>query len=457
MLRPRGVIFRALALATVLAFVNLTTFTVVGSDVRLSVGTAPAKAQGKDRRVALFVLPDRDAHATDAQVLQTLLRQQVSSLEGVRLVTGSPDPAVRLAAEVAPQVEDGVRALNVRDHVKAEELLSAAYEGLVRFTGEMDLRLLARTTKGLGVARVMAGQTRAGQDMMRASLNVWPDQLPPEYGYTLDVMNAFKDAQAEQMEQPNGSLQIVTEPAGASVFVDGKVPGYSPLTVSDLAIGLHWVQVALDGYERAGAFVEVRGGEEGAHRFSLAARANKQAYDKVFRGLSKAVRNQKKAAELLPALAGLLGADETLVLEVGTEGSAYSLRGFHGVGAEALPVEVDIKRDANFITSLELLASQTLGVSPRQVEEGLRLDAPPRMSVVAGADGQEELYIDPNDPILKGTESDEDRPITSEWWFWVIIGGVAAGLTVGGVLLFSQSGEKKGPVGDVVIDLHALP
>lgn len=456
MLRPRGVTYRSLALVTALAFFNLATVSVVGRDVGVAVKSARAET-GKERRVALFVLPLKDAQATDAQVLQTLLRQQVDALAGVRLVTGSPDPETSLASEVAPLVEDGIRALNVRDHARADELLGQAYEKLIRHIGVMDHRLMARTLKGLGVARVMSGQLRAGQEMMRASLNLWPDQLPPEYGYTLDVMNAFKEVQGQQLESPNGALALVTEPAGASVAVAGKVPGYTPLNVGDLPGGLQWVQVSLDGYLRAGSFVEVRPGEEGAHRFALQPRPNKEAYDAVIRDLPRALRSDNKASALLPVLNGLVSADESIVVTVGVKGSAYVLQGYYARAAGVAPVSVEITRDATFITALGDLVTGTLGGQASEDSDDLRLDAPPSSSVVKGGDGDDEVFIDPNDPILKGGESDEDLPITSEWWFWVIIGGVAAGLTVGGILLFSPSGEKKGPVGDVRIDIHSLP
>ena len=86
------------------------------------------------------------------------------------------------------------------------------------------------------------------------------------------------------------------------------------------------------------------------------------------------------------------------------------------------------------------------------------LDAPPADTTVmeVGGDPSDELFIDPNDPILKTRKKRRARSITKEWWFWTAIGGTAAALTVGAIVLFSQQDEGKGPVGDLVINFNKV-
>ncbi|MFA5222417.1 MAG: PEGA domain-containing protein, partial [Methanoregula sp.] len=45
-----------------------------------------------------------------------------------------------------------------------------------------------------------------------------------------------------------GSLAITSDPAGASVLVDGKITGMTPVTADNLTAGNHTVAVSLDGY-----------------------------------------------------------------------------------------------------------------------------------------------------------------------------------------------------------------
>lgn len=60
---------------------------------------------------------------------------------------------------------------------------------------------------------------------------------------------------------PPGSIAIATEPAGATVLVDGEPRGQAPVTVGELSPGAHRVELSLDGYEPVERMVTVVGGE----------------------------------------------------------------------------------------------------------------------------------------------------------------------------------------------------
>ena len=57
-----------------------------------------------------------------------------------------------------------------------------------------------------------------------------------------------------------GSLAIRSTPAGATVRLDGKAVGVTPLVVPDLAAGEHQVEVSKDGFDTASRNVEVAAG-----------------------------------------------------------------------------------------------------------------------------------------------------------------------------------------------------
>ena len=75
---------------------------------------------------------------------------------------------------------------------------------------------------------------------------------------------------------------------------------------------------------------------------------------------------------------------------------------------------------------------------------------------MAVAEEDDDLFIDPNDPILKSKVAVAKKSITDEWWFWASVGGVATALTVGAVVLFTGEDEGTGPVGSVSIDLYKV-
>lgn len=64
-------------------------------------------------------------------------------------------------------------------------------------------------------------------------------------------------------------LNIVTEPPGALVTLDGIPKGTSPVEITDIALGKHRVEVVLFGHESQGLDVEAMEGEAREIRFTL--------------------------------------------------------------------------------------------------------------------------------------------------------------------------------------------
>ncbi len=65
------------------------------------------------------------------------------------------------------------------------------------------------------------------------------------------------------------ALTIGSDPVGASVYVDGKLAGQTPLVVGDLAAGDHRVTVAKEGYLENLRLVSLNAGQRGAVNVNL--------------------------------------------------------------------------------------------------------------------------------------------------------------------------------------------
>lgn len=77
------------------------------------------------------------------------------------------------------------------------------------------------------------------------------------------------EVRANLRAQP-GSLEIVTIPAKARVYVDNQFRGDSPVSLATLPPGEHRVRVELKGYETDARTVRVRAGEQTTEEFRLA-------------------------------------------------------------------------------------------------------------------------------------------------------------------------------------------
>ncbi|HEX8818952.1 MAG TPA: serine/threonine-protein kinase [Archangium sp.] len=98
---------------------------------------------------------------------------------------------------------------------------------------------------------------------------------PREVSVRLTKQGATKtisvDLPAEQARP--GGLEIVTEPPGATVVLDGRtLEGATPLTVSELASGVeHFVRVTLEGYQEETTTVKVEPGATAPVKLALKA------------------------------------------------------------------------------------------------------------------------------------------------------------------------------------------
>ncbi|HUF47991.1 MAG TPA: PEGA domain-containing protein [Vicinamibacterales bacterium] len=68
-----------------------------------------------------------------------------------------------------------------------------------------------------------------------------------------------------------GSLEVDSRPRGATVTVDGRRVGVTPLSVPDLPAGRHVVELGLEGYRSVRSEVLVRAGERARLALSLEA------------------------------------------------------------------------------------------------------------------------------------------------------------------------------------------
>ena len=62
-------------------------------------------------------------------------------------------------------------------------------------------------------------------------------------------------------ERGVGTLTVESKPSGARVFVDSRLVGATPLSLSEMAAGEHTVRFELDGYRRWSSSIRIAAGE----------------------------------------------------------------------------------------------------------------------------------------------------------------------------------------------------
>lgn len=444
---------RAVALLTALSFLVFVDLGAVWRGEALGVAQAEAAEPGAKRRVALFVLAKRRSLEGEAKVLESLMREELAKLKGVLAIGATDDPPAPVARTVGPLVEAGFRSLNDKQADEAERTFRSAVDQLMTYRGPFDRRLFARALKGLGVASIMIGQAAVGEQMIGASLNLWPDQQLGEYGWTLDTRTSFREIERRRVEAASGSVEVTSEPDGAQIYVGGQLRGFAPVDVQDLPPGQHWIEASLDGYQRSGTFVEVTEGSSTIAHLDLDPIPDRRAFDAAMGNVARLIRSNRVASPI-SNVQRITIADTIIVLQVDKARGAYSFDGWSRTGNRELTrQDFELAEDASLLADARAALGSIVGVTELAAEDVVALDGPPQTSVVDVGD----VYIDPDDPIFRQDEKAAGEPITEKWWFWTIAGGVTAALVVGVVLLVTGDDEGSGPTGNLVLDLNRLP
>jgi hypothetical protein len=245
------------------------------------------------------------------------------------------------------------------------------------------------------------------------------EQFPAEY------FELFEETRARLLsEGARGALTVVTDPAGAEVFVDGRSIGPSPARADGLLVGGHYVTVKLTGYNEYAARAEVFGGSEQRVEYTLDRAANALILEQNIPAIRREL-GRERAGDAIRGIFGYLPVNQIvigLVSQTPDGGLTLALY-LYDLRTQFLLAQ----RDA------ELRPEQTTDESQRlatELYEGVslagRVDAPD------------------DDPDF------EDDPIWEQWWFWTAIGAVTVGGAV--ALIAITSAEPAIPPDNVQIN-----
>jgi hypothetical protein len=117
--------------------------------------------------------------------------------------------------------------------------------------------------RGTHTVRVM----RDGYTTVERRVVITPSQ--PASTLTLNLTRSVAPAESESRPAQTASLTIESRPSGATVMIDGKRVGTTPLALPGISIGTHAVRLEMAGYKPWTASVPVVSGEKNRVAASL--------------------------------------------------------------------------------------------------------------------------------------------------------------------------------------------
>lgn len=120
-----------------------------------------------------------------------------------------------------------------------------------------DLSVLSEILLYLGASYKMFDEDDKASPYFLRYISMNPNKELNEQDFAPEIADYFNQIKSDFLMMPNGSIKFETTPAGAEVFLDGKLAGITPLSVDGVTAGDHYYRLHLDGFRDKGGDIEV--------------------------------------------------------------------------------------------------------------------------------------------------------------------------------------------------------
>lgn len=235
----------------------------IGTPILLALLTPASALGGELQGTAVFAVAKDPSGQKAAAIADALLRSKVIKTPGLRLIEParalSGDPRTReeeTLERARTALADGRRAY---DALKLDDAIARLGQAvnLYQQTGPLlgDLQELETTLAYLGAALTLRGSADEGQstfvELLTINQSYQLERFPPA------VQKTFEAASQKVERAPTGAVEVYSTPPYAAVYLDGRFEGVTPLVLTDVIGGNHYLRIEKLGYVVHGAPLEV--------------------------------------------------------------------------------------------------------------------------------------------------------------------------------------------------------
>jgi hypothetical protein len=288
-----------------------------------------------------------------------------------------------------------------------------------------------------------------------------PEQALSRSEYSPGVVAAFeKVRESRGVTAGNGPLSISSSPAFATVRLDGRPVGATPLTLAAVPPGEHFIEVARDRYVTQVFWQTVT--KDGAE-VALTLKESPEALlrQQVARGVSEASPDVVVAAG---ELAAVLGVDAVLLLAVGepdrpgipaqsTEAAAQYLVSAARISRDAGTARAYVGIDRDLLSAprqVTALVAHLLSAESDTAPAAIGLPAPRRPDYA-------HAFLGLAPPPLEITTSLQPEPLWLQGWVWTIAGAVIVCAATAGTIIYLKTRSAPSPGVRVTVQLPQSP
>ncbi len=414
-------------------------FTVLTLAVLGPSATTARAAEG--RSTACFALPTDEFSAKAAAVLGHLVRENFRRTKEFKQIDvrellnrGAQDPRLASVEEAHKLLADGKEQYDNLELDAAIEALTQAREELRKSVGRMGAgKEYVEILLFIGASHILSGDSELSAEAFREVAMFDKRKTLDSKMFPPSMIEIFNATKSEVAASPVGMMQMKSNPSASEVYLNGVYKGITPLTLIKVPEGSHFLRIERDGYLPWGQLVDFFATHEEKVEATLQASPGLAQFKKNTKTLLGDLDDDppKKA---LVKFGQWLGVDRLVIVEVKQRKEEIS--------AEAVMIQVEPPKKLAFRTATfnitnsgflsrgdAFFSSLYRKVKMPPVAAGdPKRDTGPRVAVAScNSDSDcatgEICDSSSNQCIPYAPEGDQ---IYEKWWFWTIVGGVAA-------------------------------
>lgn len=401
----------------------------------------------------------------------------------ITVVAGGDDPRVNEAENFRTAGKDLFAAGKFKEALVTLKQALEKYEEGLPSVGRVDAVL--ETLGYLGATSLKLQFDGDAKDYFRQVIAMAPDAEPLDE-FSDDTKAFFNKEKKKRLKKKRGKIKVVTNPPGATIRVDGEEKGKSPLTVTGLVRGFHYVQASDDDAGAAAVKVKSKSKKVVTATLDLSTDLGPPPEEKVPAELEASLKEMASRGVVDASFkakaneaAEITRSKYIVVGNISTQGSGFVMSTFvYGVKEQQVVALDELKFRANmssaFIQAVAFSKAVEAAVNKFPFEKVVvggivapkpvtapRSDPPPKPAVTEVPPAKPEKkdpVVDPRpvpdpEPVVtltepppppkpKGGEDDDDAWYGS-WVFWAVTGAVVVGGAVtAGYLLSSEDEES---------------
>ena len=286
-------------------------------------------APPSEKRVAALILPMDKGSETLTLKVESFANEALNEYQGFTVRTSDDLFGIAAdedAAASLKRAETGFKeskvAFDERNYEDAERKLRATIKEYGKSVGAMkNCGNLCDAVAMFGSVLQARGDVEEAKIAILDLLALSPTFELDRKRYPQNFLSLKAQVATSRNAQLRGNVTVKTKPAGARVFLNGELQGYSPVTLQTLPIGKHLVKIERPGFKQLGVMVEVTPEDQDINS-ELTATSGYKAFDALMDRLAgEALKD--KGGQTMTSVSNSLKLDRA-VIGVLKEGSGES-------------------------------------------------------------------------------------------------------------------------------------